>query len=208
MGEVTWTTTRVDLLKSHFHAGMSCREIAQSIGGVSRNAVIGKLVRLGLMGGEKSQRPARSAQPRAPRPEARAKKMVRSKQYKDAVDRVLTEDEVTKINSSVPDYKIAPVTDEESRRESALAILKGSWDPDRDWCFPPLLKRNHVPTGDTWQPKCSEPMPNMLVCGDKVVEGTARCAAHGGKFIKTVKYTGYEPNHHRSLSGSKLIAAE
>ena len=43
----TWTPERVDLLKSHFEAGRSCREIAVSIG-VSRNAVIGKLSRLRL----------------------------------------------------------------------------------------------------------------------------------------------------------------
>ena len=43
--EPTWTTERVELLKSRFDAGLSCREIAADIG-VSRNAVIGKLSRL------------------------------------------------------------------------------------------------------------------------------------------------------------------
>jgi GcrA cell cycle regulator len=43
----TWTTERVELLKSRFEAGLSCREIAADIG-VSRNAVIGKLSRLNL----------------------------------------------------------------------------------------------------------------------------------------------------------------
>lgn len=43
----TWTTERVELLKSRFEAGLSCREIAAYIG-VSRNAVIGKLSRLNL----------------------------------------------------------------------------------------------------------------------------------------------------------------
>jgi GcrA cell cycle regulator len=45
----TWTAERVELLKSRFEAGLSCREIACDIG-VSRNAVIGKLSRLHLMG--------------------------------------------------------------------------------------------------------------------------------------------------------------
>jgi GcrA cell cycle regulator len=45
--EPTWTTERVELLKSRFAAGLSCREIAGEIG-VSRNAVIGKLSRLNL----------------------------------------------------------------------------------------------------------------------------------------------------------------
>lgn len=46
----TWTTERVELLKQHFEAGLSCRDIAAQIG-VSRNAVIGKLTRLGLTRG-------------------------------------------------------------------------------------------------------------------------------------------------------------
>jgi len=47
MPDNTWTTERVELLQSHFAAGLSCREIANEIG-VSRNAVIGKLSRLNL----------------------------------------------------------------------------------------------------------------------------------------------------------------
>ena len=43
----TWTDERLDLLKSGFTAGLSCRQIAVEVG-VSRNAVIGKLSRLGL----------------------------------------------------------------------------------------------------------------------------------------------------------------
>src|ERR1700751_2875888 len=43
----TWTDERLELLKSGFAAGLSCREIAATIG-VSRNAVIGKISRLNL----------------------------------------------------------------------------------------------------------------------------------------------------------------
>jgi len=43
----TWTDERIELLKQHFEAGLSCREIAADIG-VSRNAVIGKISRLNL----------------------------------------------------------------------------------------------------------------------------------------------------------------
>jgi GcrA cell cycle regulator len=45
-----WTADRVELLKTHFEAGLSCRQIACEIG-VTRNAVIGKLNRLGLKRG-------------------------------------------------------------------------------------------------------------------------------------------------------------
>src|SRR4029453_58250 len=43
----TWNSERVELLKSCFDAGLSCSQIARKIG-VTRNAVIGKVSRLGL----------------------------------------------------------------------------------------------------------------------------------------------------------------
>ena len=67
--EPTWTAERVELLKIHFAAGLSCREIADDIG-VSRNAVIGKLSRLNLTR-EKAgdaRRPARTDAANQPRP--------------------------------------------------------------------------------------------------------------------------------------------
>src|ERR1700735_1433180 len=69
MPDNTWTTERIELLKGHFAAGLSCREIADDIG-VSRNAVIGKLSRLNLTR-EKAgaaQRPARTDAANGPRP--------------------------------------------------------------------------------------------------------------------------------------------
>jgi GcrA cell cycle regulator len=70
----TWTTERVELLKQHFEEGLSCRAIAASIG-VSRNAVIGKLTRLGLTRGPVS------AEPRAATAKARAAKSGPRVQY-------------------------------------------------------------------------------------------------------------------------------
>jgi GcrA cell cycle regulator len=67
--EPTWTDERVELLKSRFAAGLSCRQIAGEIG-VSRNAVIGKLSRLNLTrekGGE-ARRPARKDAAKGRRP--------------------------------------------------------------------------------------------------------------------------------------------
>ena len=69
--EPTWTAERLELLKSRFEAGLSCREIADDIG-VSRNAVIGKLSRLNLTR-EKSRdarRPARKDAAKGHRPKA------------------------------------------------------------------------------------------------------------------------------------------
>jgi GcrA cell cycle regulator len=43
----TWNSERIEQLKRFFHAGLSCSQIANEIG-VTRNAVIGKMNRLGL----------------------------------------------------------------------------------------------------------------------------------------------------------------
>ncbi|MGH6779910.1 MAG: GcrA family cell cycle regulator [Bradyrhizobium sp.] len=62
----TWTTERIELLKLHFAAGLTCRQIANEIG-VSRNAVIGKVSRLKLMREDNGLR-------RAPRDAAKARR--------------------------------------------------------------------------------------------------------------------------------------
>jgi hypothetical protein len=43
----TWTSERIELLKRCLHAGLSCGQTAREIG-ATRNAVIGKMNRLGL----------------------------------------------------------------------------------------------------------------------------------------------------------------
>jgi GcrA cell cycle regulator len=59
----TWTSERVEQLKGCFGAGLSCSQIAAEIG-VTRNAVIGKMNRLGLSR-PKHVRPKEPAQKRA-----------------------------------------------------------------------------------------------------------------------------------------------
>lgn len=47
---MSWTDERVEVLKKLWADGLSASQIAMQIGGVSRNAVIGKVHRLGLSG--------------------------------------------------------------------------------------------------------------------------------------------------------------
>jgi GcrA cell cycle regulator len=67
----TWNSERVAALKRCFEAGLSCSRIAHEIG-VSRNAVIGKMNRLGLTRPKEAiakqlrERAARPARPRMP----------------------------------------------------------------------------------------------------------------------------------------------
>ena len=58
---MSWTDERVELLKKLWSDGLSASQIAAELGGITRNAVIGKVHRLGLSGRAKS---ASSAAPR------------------------------------------------------------------------------------------------------------------------------------------------
>jgi GcrA cell cycle regulator len=75
--DATWSSERVEALRRCFAAGLSCSRIAHEIG-VTRNAVIGKMNRLGLsrpkdvivrqLRRERAARPARLKALRRPRP--------------------------------------------------------------------------------------------------------------------------------------------
>ena len=57
----TWTDDRVATLTKLWADGLSASQIAKQLGGVTRNAVIGKVHRLGLSGRAKPSSPARKA---------------------------------------------------------------------------------------------------------------------------------------------------
>jgi GcrA cell cycle regulator len=72
---VSWTEERIDTLKKMWDSGLTATQIAEELGGVSRNAVIGKAHRLGLQSRPSPVKPnepkAEAATP-APRPAAPA----------------------------------------------------------------------------------------------------------------------------------------
>jgi GcrA cell cycle regulator len=63
---ITWTDERVETLKRLWSDGLSASQIAAELGGITRNAVIGKVHRLGLSGRAKSPSSA-APRPRKPR---------------------------------------------------------------------------------------------------------------------------------------------
>ena len=66
----SWTEERVDQLRRLWEDGLSASRIASQIGGISRNAVIGKVHRLGLAGRVKPSESAPVAARRRPVHEA------------------------------------------------------------------------------------------------------------------------------------------
>ncbi|MCU1347749.1 MAG: GcrA cell cycle regulator [Acidobacteria bacterium] len=85
MTSTSWSDERIARLKQLWTDGLSAREIATRLGGVTRNAVLGKLDRLGLLGGrarvtptaksprrERRRAPIARTRPRTPAPAAPA----------------------------------------------------------------------------------------------------------------------------------------
>ncbi len=62
---MSWTDERVELLKKMWGEGQSASQIAKELGGVTRNAVIGKVHRLGLSNRTGGAAPAAAAEPKA-----------------------------------------------------------------------------------------------------------------------------------------------
>ncbi len=65
---MSWTDERVETLKKLWQDGHSASQIAKQLGGVTRNAVIGKVHRLGLSGRAAPSTPTRPMYKPAPRP--------------------------------------------------------------------------------------------------------------------------------------------
>lgn len=67
MNDCNWTDDRVEQLKSLWADGLSASQVAYALGGVSRNAVIGKVHRLGLEGRANSRTVGRPRLPSVPK---------------------------------------------------------------------------------------------------------------------------------------------
>lgn len=97
---MSWTDERVEQLKKLWLDGLSASQIAQELGGITRNAVIGKVHRLGLSGRAKSsshasanrQKRTPRTQPKAPRATQRPLLNTQMKLAAEAVTGLRVED--------------------------------------------------------------------------------------------------------------------
>src|SRR4051794_31958914 len=149
MTVLTWTDDRVEQLKKLWEAGLSASQIAAELGNVTRNAVIGKVHRLGLSGRAKSpssaaprQRKARPAQHmmRVSRPASRGNTALAH-----AFELEMEPDPIAYDN-------VVPI----SQRLSLLDLSEAT-------C--------HWPIGDP-------STPEFFFCGGKALPGLPYCAQH------------------------------
>jgi len=69
MSQAAWSDDRVTTLKTLWLGGQSAAQIAKTLGQVTRNAVIGKIHRLGLSGRANASAPRRAERVRRPSPQ-------------------------------------------------------------------------------------------------------------------------------------------
>jgi GcrA cell cycle regulator len=82
---MSWTDERIDQLKTMWEKGLTASQIAEELGGVSRNAVIGKAHRLGLKSRPSPVKPGEAKPKAAPKKEA-APKPARKAEAESAAD--------------------------------------------------------------------------------------------------------------------------
>lgn len=111
---MNWTEERIEKLKKLWAQGLSATQIATQLGGVSRNAIIGKVHRLSLPGRSKSGgRTASSSTPKVPRAPATTVRRTPSvpqipqKEKRIAKPPSLTAEEKTKVEEAKQKEHIA-----------------------------------------------------------------------------------------------------
>lgn len=146
---IAWTDDRVASLKKLWEAGQSASQIANELGGITRNAVIGKVHRLGLTG---RAHPAAERKPRKKRTDYNYLQHARQQRYRGVVvPAVALQPEPEPEPTETPDNIIA------FHQRVALMELTDAV------C--------HWPVGD---PRAAD----FFFCGGKAVTGMSYCAHH------------------------------
>lgn len=154
----SWTDERVDLLRRLWEDGLSASQIAAQIGGISRNAVIGKVHRLGLAGRVKAQPPG-----------AGRRKDAEAEGEAGIVQNDLREGPVLPEPPAIIAHRPAPSLPE----PAAPARIDAS----------PLALSERVTIMDLRESMCRWPMgdptsPEFRFCGARAITGLPYCTHH------------------------------
>ncbi len=162
---MSWTDERVERLKTLWSEGLSASQIAAELGAVTRNAVIGKVHRLGLSGRSKPQvQPARPTVAAPPRVKSAASRPVAQVQP-----------------ASRPTAPVRPITigatalKADAQAEEALSVATVAENE------PPAFEK--VTILSLTESTCKWPVgdpgkPDFFFCGRKSEVGIPYCAFH------------------------------
>lgn len=149
MTAINWTDDRVEQLKKLWESGLSASQIAAELGNITRNAVIGKVHRLGLSGRAK-----------APSSAAPRQRKVRAPQHMMRISRPMSRGNTALAQAFEVEEAADPVAFDNvvpmGQRRTLLELTE-------DTC--------HWPIGD---PGSTE----FFFCGGKALGGLPYCAQH------------------------------
>ena len=168
---MSWTDERVELLKKMWTEGQSASQIAKELGGVTRNAVIGKVHRLGL-----SNRAGAAAAPVPEKKSAKAEaapKPQPKKQAKSATEEKVIEVTVTPRKPIVPAGQ--PLPPQPSANEISPETLANAREIEK------TAKR--ISLMELTERTCKWPIgdpatDDFWFCGLAVQQGKPYCEAH------------------------------
>lgn len=206
---MSWTDERIDRLKEMWTRGMTASQIAEELGGVSRNAVIGKAHRLGLQSRPspvKANEPAPAAPPPAPARKAKAQAPAISEAVESDPPFDLADDEPetqapAEAKAQSPAPLPQPVAPSDAPQTRVVSIGPGGFvrqgPGEQQAPIPPAPPRRLVPakpspdvadkTGllDLNEKVCKWPIghpgePDFHFCGNPANPGFPYCVQHCG----------------------------
>ncbi len=192
---MSWTDERIDRLKTMWESGLTASQIADDLGGVSRNAVIGKAHRLGLKSRPSPVKANDGEAKAAPKPKARPIERSTAPRPAPVID--------TPIRSTMPGPPITiPQVQPRSDMPKIVSIGPGGFmrqgPGDQQAPIPPAPPRRLVPAKpsaeiadkttllDLNEKVCRWPMghpgePDFHFCGTAVNPGFPYCVEHCGR---------------------------
>lgn len=208
---MSWTDERIEKLTKMWEGGATASQIAEELGGVSRNAVIGKAHRLGLKArpspvktSDKPARPAAAKKTKAPVKEAEAAPLPREPKAAEPVEtpapppEPVHEEEEEEVGAA-PE----PASEEQPEpKPRIVSVGPGGFlrqgPGDQQAPIPPAPPRRLVPAKpspeiagktsllDLNDRICRWPMghpgePDFHFCGEKVNPGFPYCVEHCGR---------------------------
>lgn len=201
---MSWTDERIEKLTKMWEGGATASQIADELGGVSRNAVIGKAHRLGLKARpspvKPNEKPARAPAPKKARPEAPPPRAEAAPEAPVAPRPAVPAPEAP----SAPAVEAAPAPAVEKPAPGPRIVSVGpggflrQGPGDQQQPIPPAPPRRLVPAKpsaeiadktsllDLNDRICRWPMghpgePDFHFCGEKVNPGFPYCVEHCGR---------------------------
>jgi GcrA cell cycle regulator len=183
---MSWTDDRVEVLKKMWGEGQSASQIAKELGGVTRNAVIGKVHRLGLS----NRTTAGAAAKSEPKAKAAPKVLAKAKPAAPAEPEVKT-------NADKPDLKTEPAISPNAVRPPRNQIIPAGQplppQPSANEISPEALakvneiekKAKKLSLMELTERTCKWPVgdpatEDFWFCGLPVKQGKPYCEAHVG----------------------------